>query len=906
MIRTLLMRPLLALALVAAMPTATAAQPRPAAAVPPRASVLPAHVTSDAAIPTLARVLGYEPGERITTPEDVVVYLKALHAAAPERTRLIEYARTWQRRPLVVLVVAAKERLDGLDALKRDLRRLADPRGLTPADADALVARLPVVTWLMHAVHGDEISSSDAALVEAYHLLAARGDAGVDAILRESVVIVDPLENPDGRARFLATNAQGQAATPDSEPLSAEHDQPWPGGRYNHYLFDMNRDWFAQSQPETRGRTALYLDWVPQVVVDLHEMGGDSTYYFAPPADPLNPHITAAQQKWFDVFGRANGAAFDARGFAYFIREVYDSFYPGYGESWPIFQGAIGMTYEQASARGLSLRRDDGGLLSYADGVLHHFTAAITTAETAARNRAAILRDFYEYRRGAIVEGETGAVREYLLLPGTDPSRADRLARLLASQGIDVRRADAPFRLGTRQLPAGTWIVPAAQPAGRLVRNLLEKEILQPEAFVKEQDRRRAKRLGEQIYDVTAWSLPLVFDVEVLAADKPTQATATPYAEYAAAAKANEQAAASAAPGPAPKVGFLLPWGSATAGLVVEALQQDVRLRSADLPFTLGGRTYAAGTVLVRVSDNAPTAPALIASLARKHGVEVVRIDSAYVESGISLGSGSMATLRAPRVLMAWDQGTQPMSAGWTRYTLERRFGQPVTAARVSSLPRVDLTRYDVLVLPSGNYAAFAGDALRRLKDWIAAGGTLITIGEASRWAARENVGLLATTTELKGGKPEAEASDAKPGDKKDAGGSAAGPIDFEKAIQPDRERPDGLPGALLRVTLDPEHWLSSGTDGEIQALVEGARIFTPLKLDKGRNVGIYSKGDALVASGLVWADARAQYASKSYLMYQPQSAGHVIAFAEDPNYRAFTEATSLLFMNAVLLAPAH
>jgi hypothetical protein len=213
-----------------------------------------------------------------------------------------------------------------------------------------------------------------------------------------------------------------------------------------------------------------------------------------------------------------------------------------------------------------------------------------------------------------------------------------------------------------------------------------------------------------------------------------------------------------------------------------------------------------------------------------------------------------------------------------------------------------------VLVLPSGTYTAIAGDGLRRLKDWINAGGTLITIAEASRWAARDNVGLLSTSTELKGGKPEGETPTAdKPGDKdKKEGSASAGPIDFDKAIQPDRERPDGTPGALLRVTLDPEHWLSSGTDGEVQAMVEGARIFTPLKLDKGRNVGIYGKGDTLVASGLVWSDARTQYASKPYLMDQPLGEGHVIAFAEDPNYRAFTEATSLLFMNAVLLGPAH
>ena len=306
------------------------------------------------------------------------------------------------------MIVSSAERIAKLDEIKKGLQRLADPRGASASDLDGLIKTLPVVTWLLHAVHGNEISSSDAALAEAHHLLAAQGDPAVDTILRESIVLIDPLENPDGRSRFVFQNLLGQAAVPDGEPASAEHDEPWPGGRSNHYLFDMNRDWFSQSQPETRGRTKLFLEWYPQVVVDLHEMGGNSSYYFAPPADPLNPHITKAQASWFQVFGKANADRFDARGFSYFIREVYDSFYPGYGESWPIFHGAVGMTYEQASARGLVFRREDDSDLTYRDGVLHHFTAAITTAETAARNREKLLRDFVDYRRTAIAEGERG------------------------------------------------------------------------------------------------------------------------------------------------------------------------------------------------------------------------------------------------------------------------------------------------------------------------------------------------------------------------------------------------------------------------------------------------------------------------------------------------------------------
>jgi hypothetical protein len=849
----------------------------------------------DPRIPTLKQVVGHDFGEEITTPEQIAAYFRALNQAAPARTALVEYARSWEGRPLHVFAIGSPDRIARLDAVKADLRRLADPRGVPSAESERLVRELPVVVWLMHAVHGNEISSPDAAMAQAYHLLAAQGNPEVDAILREAIVLIDPLENPDGRARFVFQNRMGRAASPDPEPASAEHDEPWPGGRSNHYLFDMNRDWFAQSQPETRGRTRVYLEWQPHVVVDLHEMGGNSTYYFAPPADPLNPLITRQQTAWFETFGRHNAAKFDERGFAYFNREVYDSFYPGYGESWPIFQGAIGMTYEQASARGLAFRRSDDTLLTFRDGIVQHFTAAITTAHTAATNREKLLRDFLEYRRSAVQEGERGATKAYVLVPGVDPSRAARLARLLTSQGIEVQRAEEAFTSGGRQFPAGTFVIPAAQPSGRLLRNLLEPHIAQPEAFVEEQDRRRKRRLGDQIYDLTAWSLPHAFDVEAFAAPSVVTAKLTPVT-----ADAQRDPVAL----PPAKVGYLMPWGSATAAVAVDALAHGVKVRTADKAFTLGGRRFPAGTAFVRLAGNPPDTAGTLGRLAGAHGAEVIPIDSAFVEDGISLGSGQVATLRTPRVLLAWDAPAESLSAGWARYVIERRWGQAVTAVRVSSLQRVDLRRYDVVVMPSGNYGnAINTDAVRRLKDWVSAGGTLITLGEATRWATRENVGLLDTKAELRDGRPEGEAAADKEPKKPEA---PPKPFDYEKAVQPEREPPEATPGAMLRVMLDPEHWLSAGTDGEIQALVESRRVFLPIRLDKGRNVGVYQAKDKLVAGGLAWPEAQEQLAQKAWLIHQPMAQGHVIAFAEDPNYRGFTEATQLLFINAILFGPAH
>ena len=861
-------------------------------------------VTYDPAIPTLESVVGHKPGEAITTPDEIGRYLEALAKAAPDRTRLVKYATTWEGRPLHYLMVGSRERMARLDDTRKGMQALA----AAAADADKLVAGLPVMVWLIHGVHGNEISSSDAALQEAFHLLAVRGDADTDLTVRDAIVIIDPMQNPDGRQRFVTGNLLARAAEPDPEPASAEHDEPWPGGRSNHYLFDMNRDYFALSQPETQGRSRVMLEWYPQVVVDLHEMGGNSTYYFAPPADPINPYMTEAQRRWLDAFGRANAAQFDRRGFGYFVREIYDAFYPGYGDSWPAFHGAVAMTFEQASARGLALRRQDDTVLTYKQAVTQHYTAALTTAATAARHRERLLRDFLEYRRSAIKLGQQGT-REYLVPAGQDPARVARLGEILTRQGIQVKRAEESIQVGTRTLAAGTLIVPLAQPAGRLVRNLLDPDVKMDEAFLKEQDRRRRERLPDQIYDVTAWSLPLAFDLDVLSSDRVTTARAVDVTDW--------KAAAPPAP-PAGTIGFLMPWGTGAAAAAAEALRAGIRVLSADEAFTHSKRQYPAGTAFVRLADIPQSNAATLAQIAQRHGAELVPITETWTDAGISLGSGRVASLKAPRVLLAWDAPASSLSAGWARFALERRFGQRVTAIRSATLQNFNMADYDVLVLPSGNYT-FSEDALRRLRDWIRNGGTLITFAEASRWAARDRVGLLSTDTLLRDGTAErdpdapAPASGGTGGSGSGGGGGSAGakpdtskPFDYDKAIQPERERPENLAGAMLRVRLDRNHWLTAGLDAEITAVIEGARVFAPLKLDAGRNVGLYLPEDRLVAAGLVWKEAQPLLAQRAFLMHQPMGSGHIVAFAEDPNYRAFTDATTLLFMNAVLLGPGH
>lgn len=842
----------------------------------------------DPTIPTLQQVVGHDFGEEVTPPGDIVRYMEALAEAASDRTHLIRYAESWEGRPLLVLVIASASRIAQLDEVKADLARLAHPEGLSDSDAEALLERLPVVTALMHGIHGNEISSSGAAMAEAYHLLAAQGDPAVDLILEESLVLIDPVENPDGRARFVAQNTMGRARWPDPATYSAEHDEPWPGGRVNHYLFDLNRDLFIQSQPETQGKVKIFLEYWPHIVVDLHEMGGNSTYFFPPTAPPENPWYGERQIALMDVFGRANATAFDQRGFAYFNRDVYDLFYPGYVDMWPMSHGALGMTYEQASARALVLQRDDGDLLTYGDGVLHHFTAAMATAETSARNRERILRDYLAFRREGIESGRSGQ-SEYILHSAHDPGMAERLARLLVRNGIEVRDVTGPVTVDGRTLPErGTYIVPMDQPAHGLARDLLDSHVPMDEDFLRRQIERRANRQPDEIYDVTAWSQSLLWDVEVIPSRRPTGMAGD---------RLLAEATAQISPLPDALVGYLVPWGTNAASLVAEALREGIRVRAAGGKFTLGGREYGVGTAIMRTSENADDLPDRLAELAAKHGAEVVAIDDSYVREGMSLGSGRVRALREPSVLLVYDRPGQTYSVGWARYVLERRYGQRTTAVRASSLARVTLSDYDVIIFPSGNFGSAMNEgAVDRLRRWMRDGGTVITMAESTRWATR--AGLLATTAERRGGR--AEGTDAPDAETPDQ------PIEYLDEISPEDESPEGVPGAILRVILDTEHWLASGTDGEIGVFVQGSRVFRPITLDEGTNVGRYSGIDDLVLSGTVWEESKPQLASKAFLMHQRVGGGQIIAFAEDPNYRAYTEATQLLFINAVLLGPGR
>ncbi len=854
----------------------------------------------DPHIPTMRQVLGYAPGERITSHAGIMRYFEALAAASP-RMQIFEYGKSWEGRRLLYAAISSEANIKKLAGIRSAMERFADPRKTSEADARKLSGTLPAVVWLAYGVHGDEISSPDAALLTAYHLLAARNDKMAESILANDIVLIDPIQNPDGRDRFVNYYEQTRGAEPDADPLAAEHNQPWPGGRYNHYLFDLNRDWIALTQPEIRSQAAVLREWLPLVCVDLHEMSGESTYFFSPEADPYNPNLTPVQRDNLTLFGRNNARWFDRYGFDYFTRENYDAFYPGYGASWPEYYGGIAMTYEQASARGLALRRSDGGLVTFRDTVRHHFVASLSTLETAAQNREKLLNDFYRYRASAIEEGGKETVKEYILPRGRDASATDKLVAILVEHGIEVKRAAAAFHALDKEYPAGTYVVALAQPAKRLIRTLLDPQTAMDERFVAAEETRRKQRERSEIYDVTAWSLPLLFNVAALPNPQVSEGRFEP---VTATQPAGELHGANAT------VAYMASWGSEAAGrLLAGALRQNLAVHSSDRPFTLDGRAYPAGTLIFKVAGNPANLAQKLAALARETGADIYAANSGWVEDGVNFGSRYVLPVRKPSIALAWDAPANAAAAGAARFVLERQYGYPVTPLRSVQLGSADLSRFNVLILPpGGDYASWIGETgVERLKNWVQAGGTLVALGDAVTFVTESKPELLDIAQETAAGPPKKdEKKDEKAESKRVPGSEIADDAQFEQAIRATAGLPDNAPGALVRARLRPGHWLTAGAGESVNAMVAGRAIFTPIKADKGVNAAYFESAGKLLASGYLWSENQRQMAYKPLVVVQPSGRGVVVAFTTDPNFRAMLDGMNVLFLNAVFRGPAH
>ena len=840
----------------------------------------------DERVPRPEAVLGYPLGERFTHWDRILDYLDKLAAASP-RVKAWEYGRTYEGRPLRLMAISSPENLARLEEIREDVLRLGDPASLKPGEKDRLLRRTPALVWLAYGVHGNESSSAEAAMGAAYVLAAGQGE--VAGMLESVVVLIDPLSNPDGRERYVSSFQQRRGEEPNPRRTAAEHLEPWPGGRQNHYLIDLNRDWAWASQQETRQRIAAYRQWEPQVYVDFHEMGSESSYFFPPPAEPIHPQIDRRVLSWLDTFGRGNAEAFDRQGWVYFKGENYDLFYPGYGDSYPSLRGAVGMTYEMAGGgrAGQAVALPDGSMLTLADRTARHLTTSLTTVRTAARNSRKLLEDFVANRAKA---GEA-PVRTYLW--PADQQEARALAELLSLHGVRVRQIAQPFEVPARPLSgrdqepaarrfaAGTYAVSTAQPLGNLIEALLDLDSPMTETFVDRQRQRLEQNLDGEFYDITAWSLPLAYNVRTWVASGEV-AGGQPLAAEAGGIRGTGD------------LGFLVPpQGIASYRLAAELQKRGVHHRVALAGFSSDQTKYAAGTLFIPRRGNPDDLRATLERLLAKGSLTAQAVASSYGFQGISLGSNDMPSVRPVRIGLVSGEGVDVTSFGFLWHLIDRQIGVDYDRLDVGQLRQISLADYDVLVLPSGDYGERIADKTREALDaWIKAGGELVAIGDAVIWLQDHQM------TSVKRWQP------PKQEDKDEDDASSDDPEGADTAVDKDlARRPIFTPGAVLATRMQPVHPLTLGLTAPPDVLVEGTLVLRPT--GDPRQDALVALDESPVIAGFAWPEAEERLAGSLLVGSESRGRGGVVLFAQDPAFRLFWRATTPLLLNALLFGPS-
>ncbi|MGI9078645.1 MAG: M14 family zinc carboxypeptidase [Gemmatimonadaceae bacterium] len=846
----------------------------------------------DAGVPTPGAVLGYEIGDRFTPHSLLMRYMERVTAASG-RVRLDTMSRTFEGRESVLAIVTSEANHARMAQILADAAHIADPRGVAPSELSAAVSRMPVIVWLAHTVHGGEASGTEAAIALLYQL-AAGSDADTRTILDSAVVLIDPVQNPDGHERHAQDVARMRPAWGiPTAPSAMIHQGSWPGPRTSHYYFDLNRDWFILSHPETRGRVAAFRKWYPHVAADLHEMGSNSTYFFAPPMEPVNKNVHSSILKWWDIFGEANAKEFDLRGWSFFRREGYDEFYPGYGVSWPILTGAVGMTYEQASSAGGAIRRVDGTILTLREAASHHYAAAWATALTSARRVRERVRDYLVFRQSAISEGSRGPMRTVVIQRDAQ-GRADTLAARLAENGIEVGQLDqaitarAAMEYGSTRsrdtrIPSGAWVIDLAQPQGRLAKALLEPDAELDSAFIRTELESRRTAQPERFYDLTAWSLPLTYRVRAWWTGVPIAAKRASFAHGDPRPIQSRQDTAPLQSLPTPRYGYAFEAGSeASLGLLAGLLADSIRVWYAPRAFRSGTHDFPHGAFVARVAANDSVR---VHERVRAHvawsGARVAGISSAAVDAGTDLGSNSVFPIRIPRVAMLGGAPVSGNSFGFAWYAFDQRLGYPVTSVDANAVTGGALEDFTVLVVPSVSVAGLErvlGDTGReRIATWVRGGGVLVTLNGATAWLASEKLGLARLRLRR---------------DTVRADSTGGAPLPAE------------VPGAIVRATTDTLSPLLAGVyDTELPVLVYSDRIYTaPKDLRAGEAVVRYASKSKLRLSGYLWPEVPERLAETPYLWTERVGRGRVIGFAGDPNFRDLWRGLLPLFANAVLL----
>jgi len=834
-------------------------------------------------IPTTRSILGYDVGDRYTDYRSMEMYITSI-VHSSDRVRRIVYGESYEHRPLQILIVSSAKNLERLEAIRQANLRLTDPRKFkSRKETEDIIDSLPVIVWLAYGVHGNEASSPEAALVTLYQLCAGT-DANTLNLLENCVIIIDPDVNPDGRERYVQWNNAVTNLIPSTDPIAREHNESWPGGRTNHYYFDLNRDWSWLTQRETQARVKLYREWMPHVYVDYHEMGYNSSYFFFPAQAPFHAEFPPEVKKWERIFGKANAEAFDRLGIPYFSGEEFDLLYPGFGDSWPTFHGAIGMTYEQAGSVGLAIRKRIGQILTLRERVRDHFVTSMATIETAAKNRRDKLRDFFKFWE--MGSNNQSKVKEFIIREDGHPNRAATMASTLIEQGIEVYQLQEPVTIEAEKFyskkparelfPKGTYLVPTQQPEGHFAKALLEPQTAVTDTF---------------FYDISAWSLPVANGLTAYTSETsmPAQAVKIDTPAHPVGTVVGGKAGYAYLIPPGPFNALVLTW---------KLLEKNYLLTVATRPFETGGNYFKAGTVVALVSNNSDSLHDAIATLAQRLGIDVFAENTGLTEKGISLSSDRMKPIVKSNIAVLTDFPFFSTDYGELWYLFEQKLNIPFTAIKSRDLGRASLDDFNVIILPDASdlHEVLDSSSVDKLKRWVNQGGVLIGLDGSARILTKSRSGftgvsLLAEKKEDEKTKEEKEQDRLKKEILKRE-------TLFEKE---ENDRRQYIPGSVFRAIVDTTHPIGFGSPREIYVF-KGNGV--PIELsDVGHSVIRFSPDTAEV-SGYAARDRAKKLAETAYVQDVRMGRGHVILFAENVTFRMFWTGLYDYLVNAFTFLP--
>ena len=807
---------------------------------------LPAGVTYDPAVPKPADVIYHEVGAWHITHDRLVMYMQILSKAVPQRIQLVDMGRTYEDRPQVLLVITSPRNHARLEQIRSQHVQLTDPAGSAPLN----IREMPAVVWIGHSIHGNEPSGANASLLTAYHLAAAQGPA-IESMLDSLVILLDPSFNPDGLQRFSTWANQHKSKNLVSDPNAREYNEVWPGGRFNHYWFDLNRDWLPAQHVESQNRLKWFHRWKPNVLTDHHEQGSDASFFFQPGVPSrVNPLTPGSNQVLTAQLATFHAAALDKIGSLYFTKENYDDFYYGKGSTYPDINGSIGILFEQASSRGHG-QQTTNGLLTFPFTIRNQFVTALSTLEGSLRLRTELLEYQRKFYQEAAARAAAYPVKSYVFGSPADPAKVKIFLEMLNRHQIEVRSL-ADNKTCPEFSLSGSYVVSLNQPQHTLIRTFFEKNRNYRDSL---------------FYDITAWTMPLAFGIpyQELNGMPGTVDMKMPMQPMTVEGGRSDYA-------------YLIRWTDLQAPAVLnEMLRAGWLVKVSTTPFTLGGRSYEAGTLMLPVRLQSVTAEKIfdqLSSWVKQFGITVQAANTGYAEAGSDLGSSRWVTVQRPSVALLVGPGVNATDAGEVWHLMDQRMGMRLTLLEIAQFNRVDVSKYNTLIMVGGSYTDLNKD---KMKAWVQAGGTLVLTEEANQWAQQQGL------SDLKFKRPRSGVDSTQW---------------LSYASREQYEGAQAMRGAILEAKIDPTHPLSFGYTTPTVSIFKANRVF----LEKSRNPFgtpyVYTANP--LQSGWMSAENLEAVRGGAAVQVTVQGQGRIIHIADNPHLRAYWLGGSKLFMNAV------